>query len=104
MGGPAKCAGEPDDPREDADSVDMLAFDMARALACTPEDCCGIRIACEYFGDGGLADCRDSESSRYGDECPASGYMSDCWETMCASIRRRCKALGVDLGDDADEE
>ena len=104
MGGPAKCAGEPDDPREDADSVDMLAFDMARALACRPEGCCRSRIACEYFGHGGLADCRDSESSRYGDECPASGYMSDCWETMCASIRRRCKALGVDLGDDADEE
>lgn len=90
-------SGESQEPQEAADSVERLAFDMARALACTPEDCCGIRIACEYFGHGGLADCRDRESSRYGDECPASGYMSDCWETMRANIRRRCAALGIDL-------
>lgn len=96
--------GVPEEPQEAVDSVDMLAFDMARALACAPEDCCGIRIACEYFGHSGFADCRNRESSRYGDECPASGYMSDCWDTMCASIRRRCKALGVDLGGEADEE
>ena len=97
-------ASEPEEPQEAGDSAERLAFDMARALACAPEDCCGIRIACEYFGHSGLADCRNRESSRYGDECPASGYMSDCWDTMCASIRRRCKALGVDLGDEADDE
>lgn len=96
--------GVPEEPQEAGDSAERLAFDMARALACAPEDCCGIRIACEYFGHSGLADCRNRESSRYGDECPASGYMSDCWDTMCASIRRRCKALGVDLGDEADDE
>ena len=96
--------GESDDLREAADSVDILAFDMARALVCAPEDCCGVMIACEYFGHGGFADCRNRESSRYGDECQASGYMSDCWDTMCASIRRRCNALGIDLGDEADDE
>ena len=84
----------------DGDSVERLAASMARAFACTPEDCCGIRIACEYFGHGyNTTGCRDRESSRYGDECPASGYMSDCWETMCADIRRRCAALGIDLED-----
>lgn len=96
--------GVPEEPQEAVDSAESLAADLARALACAPEDCCGIRIACEYFGHSGLADCRNRESSRYGDECPASGYMSDCWDTMCASIRRRCKALGVDLGDEEDDE
>lgn len=96
--------GVSEEPQEASDSVERLAADMARALACTPEDCCGIRVACEYFGHGGNTDCRNRESSRYGDECPASGYMSDCWDTMCASIRRRCNALGVDLGDEADAE
>ena len=104
--------GGPEEPQvreeagqsSDGDSAERLAFDMARALACTPEDCCGIRIACEYFGHGYNTGCRDRESSRYGEECTASGYLSDCWETMCASIRRRCEALGIDLGGEADAE
>ena len=94
------------DQSADVDSVERLAADMARALACTPEDCCGIKIACEYFGHSGLIGCRDRESSRHGDECPASGFLSNgCWETMCANIRRRCAALGIDLeeGEDAGE-
>lgn len=98
----ARCAVGHDGPQEAADSIERLAFDVARALACTPEDCCGIRIACEYFGHGYNTGCCDRESSRYGDECPARGYMSDCWETMCADIRRRCAALGVDLEEDED--
>ena len=85
------------------DSVERLATDMARAFACTPEDCCDIKIACEYFGHGGLIGCRDRELSLYSDECPASCFLSDgCWETMRANIRRRCKALGIDLEGDED--
>lgn len=100
-----ECVGWPERPQEAGDSVERLAFDMARALACTPEDCCGIRFACEYFGHGGNVGCRDRQSSRYGDDCPAGVFLSDgCWETMCASIRRRCKALGIDLGGEADAE
>lgn len=95
-------AGEPEKPQEAEDSVERLAADIARALACTPEDCCGIRVACEYFGHGGNTDCRDRKSSLYGDKCPASGLLSDCWETMCTSIRRRCTALGIDLWGEAD--
>ena len=82
------------------DSIERLTADMARAFACTPEDCCSIKIACEYFGHGDNIGCRDRELSRYSDECPASGYLSDgCWETMRANIRKRCKALGIDLKD-----
>jgi hypothetical protein len=95
-------AGEPEKPQEAEDSAERLAADMARALACTPEDCCGIRVACEYFGHGGNTDCRDRESSLYGDKCPASGFLLDCCETMCTSIRRRCTALGIDLWGEAD--
>lgn len=104
-------AGEPQKPQgqekadqsADVDSVERLAADMARALACTPEDCCGIKISCEYFGHGGITGCRDRESSRYGDECPASGFLSNgCWGTMRADIRRRCRALGIDLGEGED--
>ena len=96
--------GESEEPQEAGDSVERLAADMAMALVFPPEDCCGIRIACEYFGHSYNTGCCDRESSRYGDECPASSYLSDCWETMCASIRRRCTALGIDLGGEADAE
>lgn len=86
------------------DSVERLSADLARAFACTPEDCCGIKIACEYFGHGGSIGCRDRQSSRYNDECPASCFLSDgCWETMRANIRRRCKALGIYLEGEDDE-
>lgn len=105
MGTFDECVGWQGRPQEAGDSVERLAEDMARALVFPSEDCCGIRIACEYFGHGGNnTGCRDRESSRYGDECPASGYLSDCWETMCASIRRRCKALGIDLGINFEED
>lgn len=97
--------GVPEETQEAVDSAESLAADLARAVKnVTAFGLCRQQLACEYFGHSGLADCRNRESSRYGDECPASGYMSDCWDTMCASIRRRCKALGVDLGDEEDDE
>lgn len=67
----------------DGDSVERLAADMARAFACTPEDCCSIKIACEYFG----------VSSGKCSMCPASTRGTTCVRVMLDDAESRLRAL-----------
>lgn len=109
-------SGGPEDPQgqeeacqgSDGDSAGSLAADLARAVKnVTSLGPCRQQLACGYFGHGGGVACLDREASVHRDECPA--YFTDgghevCRAAMLDGISRRCEELGIDLGDDADEE
>lgn len=100
--------GVPEDPKEESDSAERLAADLVSAVEnVTATGFCRQQLACGYFGHGGGVACLDREASVHRDECPA--YFTDgghevCRAAMLDGISRRCEELGIDIGDDADEE
>lgn len=93
-------AGESKEPQEAEDSAERLAADVASAFVD------GLRygicqmIACKYFGHGGFIGCNSGGPCRaYGD---GTGGSESCYRAMLDDVRRRCKALGIDLEEDED--
>lgn len=95
-------AGEPEKPQgqeeagqsSDGDSVERLAADMAKAVARTMDDA----AACHYFGHSGVPCVDDS-----GVPCRAYNIIGKtCARFALDDIQRRCKALGINIEEDAD--
>ena len=88
-------AGEPQDPqgqeKAETDTAESLACDMARAL--------------DFFSNSGYSACRYFGSKPKCHGCPAAStdeVSRGCSRFMCADIRRRCKALGIDFEEGED--
>lgn len=84
-------AGEPEEPQKpqaSADSVAALVRDMAAALDFSRDSAWP---SCRYFYHS--ADCNG---------CPADSSDQPCFHVLFDDIHRRCKALEIDLEEEAD--
>lgn len=86
----------------DCDSLERLADDVASAFVDGMRYGICQMIACKYFGHGGFMGCNSGSPCRaYGD---GTGGSESCYRAMLDDVRRRCTALGIDLGEDSDAE
>lgn len=97
-------AGQPQEPQGAADSaegddVKALARDMARGLVLAAKENCGDQaVACGYFGYWGVS-CVGCGTAT----CPAfTRSREGCFNVMSDEVGKRCKALGIDIEEDAD--
>lgn len=81
----------------DGDSAERLAADVASAYIDGMRYGICQAIACKYFGHGGTNPCLSGDVCHaYGD---GTGGSESCFRAMLDDVRKRCKALRIDLKD-----